>query len=137
MAEGSDQGSVLIIDDEPDFLKIASVRLTREGGFRVCIANTAENGLNMAKVMHPDVILLDMMMPKIDGHEALRRLKEDENTKDIPVIMLTSVGSDEKIASSLNLGASCHLTKPYNPKELLNEVSLAVAHHKQAHKNIR
>jgi DNA-binding response OmpR family regulator len=134
MTDTAPSGTVLIIDDEPDFLKFAKVRLEREGSFKVLTAMKAEAGLNLAKAAHPDVVLLDLMMPSIDGHEVLRRLKEDPTTKDIPVIMLTSVGMDEKIASSLSLGASCHLMKPYNPKELLKEVGLAISRHRQTHK---
>ena len=126
------QATVLLIDDEETILKMAGQRL-RHAGFRVLTANNAPTGVVLAKAEHPDVILLDVMMPSMNGAGTLKNLKADPQTKDIPIIMLTAVGNEAEITASIAAGAICYLMKPYQTHELLNEITMAVERHRMAH----
>ena len=117
--------TVLLIDDETNSRKLAKLLLEREG-YRVLTAANGEEGLLLAKVERPDVILLDIMMPKMNGHEALRRLKDDPDTTRTPVIMLTAKTADQDIASSFRLGAVFHMEKPYETVDLLQKIKMAI-----------
>jgi len=134
MGDAKPEGTVLVIDDEPDFLNITSLRLSTQGHFTVLTAQDGPSGLEIARTRHPDVILLDLVMPRrMDGHQVLQRLKEDHATADIPVIIISSVGEPQEVSTSLALGAVCHMTKPFNLDELFRELKLAVMRHRQAH----
>ena len=134
MGDVNPEGTVLVIDDEPDFLKITSLRLSKEGNFTVLTAQDGQRGLEIARAGHPDAILLDLVMPRrMDGHQVLQRLKEDPKTADIPVIIASSVGQSQTVSTSLRLGAVCHMTKPLDLNELLRELKLAVMRHRQTH----
>lgn len=135
MGDANPEGTVLVIDDEPDFLNITSLRLSKQGHFTVLTAQEGQRGLEIARAGHPDVILLDLVMPRgMDGHQVLQRLKEDHATADIPVIIISSVGQSQEVSTSLSLGAVCHMTKPFDLNELFRELKLAVMRHRQAHK---
>jgi len=123
---------VLMIDDEPDMLDLASQRL-EQAGYRVLTATDGLEGLRLAKARHPDVILLDVMMPAIDGYQVLRMLKSQPAMEDIPVVMLTAKGTEYDMSASTDLGSVCHLVKPYQPRELLEEVRLALQRHQMKH----
>lgn len=114
-----------MIDDEANARKLAKLLLEREG-YRVLTAADGEEGLILAKVKQPDVILLDIIMPKMSGHETLRRLRDDQDMKDIPVIMVTARGSEQGIAASFRLGAVFHIEKPYETKDLLQKIQVAL-----------
>ena len=116
--------TILMIDDEEDARKLVKLLLER-AGYRVLTAQTGAEGLILAKVERPQVILLDILMPKMKGHEALRRLKGDLDTRDIPVIMLTAMGTEHDIAASFRLGAVFHLEKPFETRDLLEKVKAA------------
>lgn len=124
MAEGKPL-TVLFIDDEANARKVIKLLLEREG-YRVLTAANGEEGLVLAKVEHPDVILLDLMMPKMNGHEALKRLKEDLDTNDIPVIVVSAKLGENDIATSFRLGALYHVEKPYETQDLLQKITVAV-----------
>ena len=117
---------ILMVDDEASGRRIAKLLLERSG-YQVLTAPSGEEGLVLAKVEHPDVILLDIMMPRMDGYETLRRLKRDPDTRVIPVLMLTARGADQDIAMSFQLGAVFHLDKPYEMKDLLRKIEGALA----------
>lgn len=117
--------TVLMIDDESNARKMAKLLLEREG-FRVVTAANGEEGLILAKVEQPSVILLDLMMPKMNGHETLRRLRDDQDTNHIPVIMVTAKGTEHDIATSFRLGAVFHIEKPYETKDLLQKIQIAL-----------
>ena len=123
---------VLLIDDEPDVLKTVGRRLEQQG-YAVLTAPDGFTGLKVARTEHPDVILLDIIMPHLDGHEVLQQLKRDPLTEDIPVLMLTAKIAERDMAESIKLGAVCHITKPYQSQELLEEVKLAVQRHRDKH----
>ena len=125
MPEATPQYTVLMIDDEANARKLAKLLLEREG-YRVLTAANGEEGLILAKVERPSVILLDVMMPKMDGFETLKRLRGDEDTKAVPVIMVTASGSEQSIAESFKMGAIFHVEKPYETKDLVQKIKVAV-----------
>ena len=117
---------ILMIDDEASGRRLVKLLLER-AGYHVLTAPGGEEGLILAKTEHPDVILLDVRMPRLDGYETLRRLKRDPDTKVIPVMVLTAKGADQDIAMSFKLGAVFHLDKPYETRELLQKIEVALA----------
>ena len=131
MAE-STGAMVLLIDDDPFMLKITGKQL-EHWGYRVMTAADGESGVNVAKDKHPDVILLDFNMPVMTGPEALQALKRDPDMADIPVIMLTGKESEHDRDMVLGLGAFAHVSKPYRPEELSQQVEAAVQEHRSKH----
>ncbi len=117
--------TVLLVDDEDQSRKLVKLLLER-AAFRVLTAGNGEEGLILAKVQQPNVILLDLMMPKMGGHEALRRLKADPDTTRIPVIVLTAKAAEQDIAASFRLGAVLHMEKPYEAADLMKKIKMAL-----------
>lgn len=116
--------TVLLIDDEEHARKLVKLLLEREG-YRVLTAPNGEEGLLLAKVERPHVALLDLVMPKLNGHEVLRRLRSDPDTSLIPVIMLTARGAERDISASFRLGAVFHIEKPFETRDLLDKLQIA------------
>jgi CheY-like chemotaxis protein len=114
-------GTVLIIDDDQGVRKVATLRLEREG-FRVFAAGNGEEGIQLAKAERPQVILLDILMPNMDGREVLRRLKADAATHAIPVILLTVIEAHDELHDPIGPGYADRLSKPYKPDQLLEKV---------------
>ena len=112
---------ILVVDDEEDILELLKFNLSREG-YGVLCASTGEKGLACAREDLPDVIVLDLMLPGIDGLQVTRRLKEDSETKDIPIVMLTAKGEEADIVTGLELGADDYVTKPFSPRVLIARV---------------
>jgi DNA-binding response OmpR family regulator len=112
---------VLVVDDEPSIVRLIQVKLIKEG-FEVITAFNGQEALEKARSERPDLILLDVMMPKMSGHKVCAELKKDTVLKTIPVIMLTAVGEFEQQLKGLQLGAAEYLTKPFNPKQLVELV---------------
>ncbi|MDW7730946.1 MAG: response regulator [Methanolobus sp.] len=108
---------LLIVDEEIDALTALKVALEAEG-YNVIVALDGFEGIEKARTENPDVILLDIMMPGMDGFEVCRRLKSDPSTDHIPVIMLTAKGETDDKVEGLELGADDYVTKPFNLKEL-------------------
>ncbi|MCM1986871.1 response regulator [Methanococcoides seepicolus] len=108
---------VLIVDDEPDAV-IATKRALEADGYNVIEANNGVMAFDVLKSDIPDVILLDVMMPDMDGFEVCRRLKEEPLYENIPVIMLTAKGEINDKIEGLDIGADDYMTKPFNLKEL-------------------
>ncbi|MDM8549305.1 SpoIIE family protein phosphatase [Desulfobacterales bacterium HSG2] len=113
--------TVLIIDDDPLVLKMIARQMSTRG-FRTAISEDGENGFRQAKSVRPDLILLDVSMPRIDGFETCRRLKQDEDTRDIPVIFLTGMTSPEDIIRGFEVGGVDYVTKPSWREELFARV---------------
>ncbi|HEY9786525.1 MAG TPA: response regulator [Candidatus Obscuribacterales bacterium] len=113
---------VLIIDDEEDTRQIASMSLSILGGVDVVEAESGADGINKAAEERPDVILLDCMMPIMDGEHTLAQLQQHEGTKDIPVIFLTAKAMSSEIERLKRLGAIGVLTKPFDPTVLASQV---------------
>ncbi|MBN1688600.1 MAG: response regulator [Candidatus Omnitrophica bacterium] len=112
---------ILAIDDEEDLLSIIKTWL-ESNGFQVETAKNGEEGLHKARAINPDLIILDIMMPKMDGFEVLSDLRGHRQTNTIPVVMLTSKGETENIMESERLLAQDFLIKPFEAHELLNMV---------------
>jgi two-component system alkaline phosphatase synthesis response regulator PhoP len=113
---------VLIIDDDPDVRRIAHLCLSQFGGMQVVEASTSDEGLQQATHEKPDVILLDIMMPRVDGLATLRRLRGNPGTADVPVIFLTAKSADDSEALMRHTGAQGLVSKPFDPTTLANRV---------------
>lgn len=112
---------ILIIEDEVDIQELIKYQLTKDG-YTVTGFTSGEEGLIAAKQIKPDLILLDLMLPGIDGLEICRRLKSDSATKDIPIIIITAKTDEIDIVSGLEVGADDYLTKPFSPKVLVARI---------------
>lgn len=112
---------ILAVDDERHIVRLIQVNLER-AGYEVVTANDGAQALEIVAADRPDLIVLDWMMPQLNGMETLKRLKQDEATRDIPVIMLTAKSQDADVFKGWQSGADCYLTKPFNPMELLSFV---------------
>jgi DNA-binding response OmpR family regulator len=108
---------ILIVEDEQHILTVLEYNLKLDG-FEVYLAEDGFAGLDLAGRVRPDVILLDWMLPQIDGLTVLSKLKADVRTKDIPVFMLTARGMLEDIEQAFGAGADDYITKPFNPTQL-------------------
>jgi two-component system, OmpR family, alkaline phosphatase synthesis response regulator PhoP len=109
---------ILAVDDEEDILELLKFNLLREG-YQVSCATSGEQALRLVRSENPDLIVLDLMLPGIDGLEVTRRLKNDPDTKGIPVLMLTAKGEEADIVTGLELGADDYITKPFSPRILV------------------
>ena len=109
------------MDDEEDILELLNYNLTREG-YQVLMAQSGEQALEAAQSELPGLIILDLMLPGIDGLDVCRELKKDSKTQNIPIIMLTAKGEEADIVTGLELGADDYVTKPFSPKVLLARV---------------
>ena len=108
---------VLVVDDEEDLLELVRYNLTKEG-YRVSCAATGDEALKAVRRQPPDLIVLDLMLPMIDGLEICRRLKGDSKTRDIPIIMLTAKSEESDMIAGLERGADDYVTKPFSPRVL-------------------
>jgi two-component system alkaline phosphatase synthesis response regulator PhoP len=115
------KGKVLVVDDEVYILHILDFSLNAEG-YEVITAEDGEQALAKAKSEQPDLVVLDVMMPKIDGYEACRKLKQDPKMKDVPVILLTAKGRDIDRKLGLEVGADDYITKPFSPNKLIEKI---------------
>lgn len=113
---------VLLVEDDEDIQKVAQISLQFRGGWEVELAINGEECLAKAAHNRPDLILLDCMMPQMDGYEACRRLKQDPLLQDIPVIFLTAKAQEREVKKGLSLGAVGYLIKPFNPMTLAEEI---------------
>lgn len=112
---------ILVVDDEEDILELLRYNLLREG-YNVSCAASGEEALRLAQSEIPDLLVLDLMLPGIDGLEVTKILKNDSRTRDIPIVMLTAKGEEADIVAGLELGADDYITKPFSPKELVARV---------------
>lgn len=109
--------SVLLVEDEEHIRLVVEYNLKREG-FEVYSAEDGQAALEIARKIIPDIILLDWMLPGMNGLEVLTELKHDERTKHIPVFMLTAKGMASDVTRALEMGADDYITKPFNPRQL-------------------
>jgi len=117
----SEQKCILIVDDEKDMVDMLSLRL-EAAGFRVCAAYDGQEGLGMVRKEKPDLILLDVMMPKLDGYQVCRMLKFDQKFRDIPIIMLTARSQEQDKATGGDVGADAYVTKPFESADLVAKI---------------
>jgi len=118
--------TVLVVDDDPVIQKLLQVNFEMEG-YSVITAGDGEEGLAKAQAEHPDAVVLDVMMPKMDGLEVARRLKSDPDTQGIPIILLSAKAQQADIQAGTATGAEEYLTKPFDPLELLQRVGELIA----------
>ena len=112
---------ILAVDDERHIVRLVEVNLQR-AGYEVVTAFDGREALEKVKSERPDLVVLDVMMPYMDGFEVLKNLKADPETAEIPVIMLTAKAQDADVFRGWQSGVDCYLTKPFNPMELLTFV---------------
>jgi two-component system phosphate regulon response regulator PhoB len=112
---------IIVIEDESDIRENLRFNLEREG-FDVAVAEDGETGLALVRRERPDLVLLDLLLPKLDGMEVCRALKGDEATRDVPIIMVTAKADETDIVLGLGLGADDYATKPFSPRELIARV---------------
>lgn len=117
---------ILIVDDDVDTLRLVGLMLERQG-YEIIAASNGRQGLDSAKSQNPDLILLDVMMPDMDGFEVTRLLREDPNTAEIPIILFTAKSQVEDRVTGLESGADVYLTKPTQPRELFAQVKAMLA----------
>ena len=117
---------ILIVDDVVSNVLLLKILLTNEK-FQVCTANNGRMCIEMAKKEHPDLILLDVMMPDINGFDTAVVLKKDEETKDIPIIFLTALNTPQDLVHGFQVGANDFLTKPFNKEELVMRVTQQIS----------
>ncbi|MFQ5730196.1 MAG: response regulator [Waddliaceae bacterium] len=112
---------IIVVDDEEDILELIRYNLDKEG-FQVICATTGEDALQKARSKSIDLLVLDLMLPGIDGLDVCRILKSDSKTKSVPILMLTSKGEEADIVKGLEIGADDYVTKPFSPKVLIARV---------------
>ena len=117
---------VLVVDDEPSIIKVVGKRL-EVAGYEVLTAMDGQEGLTKARLGRPDVIVLDLMMPKLNGFEVCAALKQDPQFQHIPIIIFTGKGKgmDEQLCREC--GANAYLTKPHRPEELIEQIEALLA----------
>jgi two-component system phosphate regulon response regulator PhoB len=112
---------ILVVDDEEDILELIGFNLAR-AGFEVTCVDSGEKALATARSTRPSLIVLDLMMPRVDGFEVCRRLRERDDTRHVPIIILTARDEDDDIVRGLEHGADDYVTKPFSPKVLIARI---------------
>lgn len=112
---------VLVVEDDEDIRELVSYNLSK-AGYRVTSVVTGEEALAIIEDQPPDLVLLDLMLPGVDGLAVCQRLKKDPKTNSIPIVMLTAKGEESDIVSGLNLGADDYITKPFSPRVMIARV---------------
>lgn len=121
MAPDTPRARVLVVDDEPDLVRILEFAL-RAAGYQVEVAGDGQEGLKKARDTRPDIILLDLMLPKLDGYKVCRMLKFDERYRHIPIVILSARTQEGDQSLALEMGANLFVTKPYEFEEILGHI---------------
>ena len=121
-----EQPVVLAADDDEDILSLVAFRLERSG-YTVIQARDGQEALELARTERPDLVVLDVMMPKLDGFELTRRLRAEEATSRMPIILLTARAQDADVQTGFDAGADDYLRKPFSPQELRTRVQAILA----------
>jgi CheY-like chemotaxis protein len=116
---------ILICDDDPAILRVLQVNLEVEG-YDTLLAHHGEEALEIANREHPDLVILDIMMPRLDGYQTCERLKADDATKDIPVVFLSAKAQQSDIDEGKEYGVEAYLTKPFDPDTLIEVIESLV-----------
>lgn len=125
---------ILVVEDEEDIRELISYNLQREG-YQIKTAATAEQGLSLAENLLPELFLLDIMLPGMDGLELCKELKQDPNSKNIPIIMISAKGEERDIVKGLEFGADDYISKPFSAKILLARVRAVLRRHVEKEKS--
>jgi two-component system, OmpR family, alkaline phosphatase synthesis response regulator PhoP len=118
--------TILVADDEEDLRELVSYRLTRSG-YDVIDAQDGEEAFRLASEHVPDLMVLDVMMPRLDGYELTRRVRAEESLRAVPVILLTARSQETDVSRGFEVGADDYLKKPFNPDELVARVRAVLA----------
>ena len=121
---------ILVVDDEEDILELVKYNLEKEG-FQVMCAASGEDALQKSKNNPPDLLLLDLMLPGIDGLDVCRDFRTEPTTSRVPIVMLTAKGEDADIVTGLELGADDYITKPFSPRVLLARIKVVLRRRKR------
>ncbi len=124
---------ILVVDDEPPIVRLMEFILARQG-HEMLVAVNGEEALEKVRAESPDLILLDIMMPRIDGYEVARTLRADPTHGDIPIIMLSAKAQEEDIRKGLEVGVNEYITKPFSPDYLVKVVTDYLARKKEENK---
>ncbi|MCA8977057.1 MAG: response regulator transcription factor [Planctomycetes bacterium] len=116
---------ILIIEDEPDILEVMQYNLQRDG-YKVIACRNGEQGLSRIRTDAPNLVVLDLMLPGMDGVEVCRQVKSDAVTRGIPIIMVTAKSEESDVVLGLGLGADDYITKPFSPRELLARIDVVL-----------
>ncbi|OGV71909.1 MAG: DNA-binding response regulator [Lentisphaerae bacterium RIFOXYB12_FULL_65_16] len=116
-----ERSHILVVDDEKDILELISYNLAKSG-YRVTSVTTGEEALEKVRSDRPDLVVLDLMLPGLDGLDVCRILTNDPTTANVPILMLTARGEDADVVTGLELGAQDYVTKPFSPRVLLARV---------------
>jgi DNA-binding response OmpR family regulator len=119
------KAKILVIEDEPDILEVIQYNLEREG-HKVIACRDGELGLSRSRTDNPDLVILDLMLPGMDGFEVCRQVKSDPVTRTIPIIMVTAKDSVSDVVLGLGIGADDYITKPFSPRELVARVEVVL-----------
>jgi len=117
----SSKPRILIVEDEPDFFKVLRIRL-EANGYEVIWAEDGQKGLDMARNVNPDLIIMDVMLPKMSGFSVTRLLKFDEKYRKNPIIIMSACAGQKEIDNGLQSGADIYITKPFKSEELLEDI---------------
>ena len=120
-----DKKKILIVDDEPNVRRLVHTILSKD--FTVLEAEDGKQAIDIACTQKPDLILMDMLMPRMDGLTACYTIKNDPTTKSIPVLMLTAIGFELNVKLSQQMGADAYMTKPFNSQALLDKIAQFLA----------
>lgn len=113
---------ILVVDDEPPIVRLMEFILARQG-HQMLVAVNGEEALEKVRTQNPDLVLLDIMMPRIDGYEVARTLRADPATQDLPIIMLSAKAQEEDIQKGIDVGVNEYITKPFSPEQLVHVVT--------------
>ena len=125
--------TILIVEDEKDIVKMLDYNLKKEG-FRALSVRNGEGAIDLVRREHPDMIILDLMLPGMDGLEVCKTLKGDSKTASIPIIMLTAKSQESDKVVGLELGADDYVTKPFSPRELIARIKAVLRRGKEKDK---
>ncbi|MBN2311227.1 MAG: response regulator transcription factor [Candidatus Hydrogenedentes bacterium] len=117
--------TILVVEDDENILELVRYNLAKEN-YRIKTATTGEAALDFVREGHPDLIVLDLMLPEIDGLEVCRRIRQNEARKHVPIVMLTAKGEESDVVAGLEVGADDYITKPFSPRVLIARIRAAL-----------
>ncbi len=126
--------TILIVEDSLETLELLR-RIVQKQGYRAILAGDGEKGLSYARRFHPDLIILDRLLPRMNGLQICKTLKSDLSTEDIPIIFLSVLDSEKDIVEGLKSGADDYIRKPFSPDELIARVERVLHRYKRIEKN--
>ena len=120
----------LIVEDHPDLLEVLTLQLEKMG-FAVVSANTGMEGVTKAVEEKPQLILMDIMMPGMDGREATHRIRSNQETKEIPILVITALTMESQLRECIKAGCNNYIVKPFTPEKLLKKIQTVLDPHKE------